>query len=67
MIFEVKVEETSMKTKTYYMYGYELRDLFKKIEGTEEFSIGQTHYLLSQILVVNAKRIYLSEVRKINE
>ena len=49
------------------MYGYELRDLFKKIEDAKEFRIGQTHYLPSQILVVNAKRIYLSEVRKINE
>ena len=66
MIFEVVVE-TSMKTKTYYMYGYELRDLFKKIEDAKEFIIGQTHYLPSQILVVNAKRIYLSEVRKVNE
>ena len=66
MIFEVKVE-TSMKTKTYYMYGYELRDLFKKIEDAKEFIIGQTHYLPSQILVVNARRIYLSEVRKIDE
>lgn len=66
MIFEVIVE-TSMKTKTYYMYGYELRDLFKKIEDAKEFIIGQTHYLPSQILVVNAKRIYLSEVRKVNE
>ena len=67
MIFEVKVEETSMKTKTYYMYGYELRDLFLKIEDEKEFRIGQTHYLPSQILVVNTRRIYLSEVRKINE
>ena len=66
MIFEVKVE-TSMTARTYYMYGFELRDLFKKIEDTKEFRIGQTHYLPSQILVVNAKRIYLSEVRKINE
>ena len=66
MIFEVKVE-TSMTTRTYYMYGYELRDLFLKIEDTKEFIIGQTHYLPSQILVVNARRIYLSEVRKINE
>ena len=66
MIFEVIVE-TSMKTKTYYMYGYELRDLFKKIEDAKEFIIGQTHYLPSQILVINAKRIYLSEVRKVNE
>lgn len=66
MIFEVKVE-TSMKTKTYYMYGYELRDLFLKIEDSKEFRIGQTHYLPSQILVVNARRIYLSEVRKVNE
>ena len=66
MIFEVKVE-TSMTTRTYYMYGFELRDLFKKIEDAKEFIIGQTHYLPSQILVVNAKRIYLSEVRKVNE
>ena len=66
MIFEVIVE-TSMTTRTYYMYGYELRDLFKKIEDAKEFRIGQTHYLPSQILVINAKRIYLSEVRKINE
>ena len=66
MIFEVIVE-TSRKTKTYYMYGYELRDLFLKIEDAKEFRIGQTHYLPSQILVVNAKRIYLSEVRKVNE
>ena len=66
MIFEVKVE-TSMKTRTYYMYGFELRDLFKNIEDAKEFRIGQTHYLPSQILVVNAKRIYLSEVRKVNE
>ena len=66
MIFEVKVE-TSMTTRTYYMYGYELRDLFKKIEDAKEFIIGQTHYLPSQILVVNARRIYLSEVRKVNE
>ena len=66
MIFEVVVE-TSIKTKTYYMYGFELRDLFKKIEDAKEFIIGQTHYLPSQILVVNAKRIYLSEVRKVNE
>ena len=66
MIFEVKVE-TSMTTRTYYMYGFELRDLFKKIEDAKEFIIDQTHYLPSQILVVNAKRIYLSEVRKVNE
>ena len=66
MIFEVKVE-TSMTTRMYYMYGFELRDLFKKIEDAKEFIIGQTHYLPSQILVVNARRIYLSEVRKINE
>lgn len=66
MIFEVIVK-TSMKKRTYYMYGFELRDLFKKIEDADEFIIGQTHYLPSQILVVNAKRIYLSEVRKINE
>lgn len=66
MIFEVIVE-TSMKTRTYYMYGHELRDLFKKIEDAKEFIIGQTHYLPSQILVINAKRIYLSEVRKVNE
>ena len=66
MIFEVVVE-TSMKTKTYYMYGFELRDLFLKIEDAKEFRIGQTHYLPSQILVINAKRIYLSEVRKVNE
>ena len=66
MIFEVIIE-TSMKTKTYYMYGYELRDLFLKIEDEKEFRIGQTDYLPSQILVVNAKRIYLSEVRKVNE
>ena len=66
MIFEVVVE-TSMKTRTYHMYGFELRDLFLKIEDEKEFRIGQTHYLPSQILVVNAKRIYLSEVRKVNE
>ena len=66
MIFEVKVE-TSMTTRTYYLYGFELRDLFKKIEDAKEFIIGQTHYLPSQILVVNARRIYLSEVRKVNE
>ena len=66
MIFEVIVE-TSMTTRTYYMYGFELRDLFLKIEDAKEFIIGQTHYLPSQILVVNAKRIYLSEVRKVNE
>ena len=66
MIFEVIVE-TSMTTRTYYMYGYELRDLFLKIEDAKEFIIGQTHYLPSQILVINARRIYLSEVRKINE
>ena len=66
MIFEVIIE-TSMTTRTYYMYGFELRDLFLKIEDAKEFRIGQTHYLPSQILVVNAKRIYLSEVRKVNE
>ena len=56
-----------MTTRTYYMYGFELRDLFLKIEDEKEFRIGQTHYLPSQILVVNARRIYLSEVRKVNE
>ena len=66
MIFEVVVE-TSMTTRMYYMYGFELRDLFLKIEDEKEFRIGQTHYLPSQILVINAKRIYLSEVRKVNE
>lgn len=66
MIFEVTVE-TFMKTRTYYMYGFELRDLFKKIEGTEEFNIGQRHYLPKQIKSVNTRILYLSEVRKINE
>ena len=63
MIFEVTVV-SSMKTRKYYMYGYELRDLFKKIEGTEEFSIGQTYYIPSQIINVNTRIIYLSEVKK---
>ena len=63
MIFEVTVE-TSMKTRTYYMYGFELRDLFKKIEDTKEFIVGQKHYLPSQIKSVNTRIIYLSEVKK---
>lgn len=66
MMFEVTVE-TYKTRKIYYMYGYEFMYLIKKIEGSDEIIIGQTHYIPSQITVVNAKKIYLSEVRKINE